>query len=62
MEQLKPIELGQVEYNGSSDCIKCKIMMTPLEVLWSESFEPEGLCPTCRDKFMRKNMKDRLSF
>lgn len=58
--QAEPIELGPVEYNGSADCIRCKIMLTPLENLWSQAFEPKGLCPTCRDIFMKKNMKDRL--
>ena len=51
---------GGIEYTGSQNCIKCKILMDPLQALFSEAFEPKGLCDVCRNSFSKRNMKDRL--
>lgn len=44
-------------YDGSVECPKCGLFMTPLEVMYAG----KKMCPTCRNGLYGKHMKRAMS-
>ena len=44
-------------YDGSKECPKCGIFMTPLEVLYAGG----KICPDCRNKKYEYHTKNRMA-
>jgi ribosomal protein S27AE len=44
-------------YDGSVECPKCGIFMTPVEAMYTDG----KMCPTCRNALYGKHMKGAMS-